>query len=52
MSVESQFLRFVFYAYSAVFILIFLYITSIWRRARRLDQTLEALGEDSDKGGS
>lgn len=52
MSVENEFLRFVFYAYSAVFILLFLYVTTIWRRARRLEQALEALGEDGDKGGS
>lgn len=52
MSVETQFLRFAFYAYAAVFILLFLYVTSIWSRSRRLERALDALGEDGDKGGA
>ncbi len=49
MSVEKQFLEFVFFAYSAVFLLIFLFVTNVWRRTRRLEQQLSALEGEGEK---
>ena len=48
MTVEKQFLEYVFFAYSAVFVLIFLFVTSIWRRMRSLQQQIDALGDEGD----
>jgi CcmD family protein len=50
-AVEKQFLEFVFFAYSAVFILIFLFVTNVWRRTRSLQQQLDAMREDEDAEG-
>lgn len=48
MAVEKQFLEYVFFAYSAVFVLLFLYVSNVWRRARRLEQQLSALESDRE----
>ncbi len=46
---EKQFLEYVFFAYSAVFLLIFLFVTNVWRRTRHLEQQLSALEGDGEK---
>lgn len=45
-NVERQFLEFVFLAYAAVFILIFLFVTYVWRRTRSLERDLAALRDE------
>ncbi len=51
MTVEKQFLEYVFFAYSAVFILIFLFVTNVWRRTQGLKQQLDAMRDDEDQEG-
>lgn len=48
MTVEKQFLEYVFFAYGAVFILIFLFVTNVWRRTRSLQLQLDAMRDDED----
>ncbi len=51
MAVEKQFLEYVFFAYSAVFILIFLFVTNVWRRTRDLQQQVDAMRDDEEPEG-
>jgi len=51
MTVEKQFLQYVFFAYSAVFVLIFLFVTNVWRRTRSLQQQVDAMREDEEPEG-
>ncbi len=51
MAVEKQFLEYVFFAYSAVFILIFLFVTNVWHRTRGLQQQIDAMRDDEEPEG-
>lgn len=48
MTVEKQFLEYVFFAYSVVFLLLFVFVANVWRRSRRMEQQLAAMEGDRE----